>query len=117
MSLPQTALGGVAAVVLGVLCLAFTYPLVAYSHNVLYRRGVLRFAAALACLAFGAVFELLVDLHVLAPSLRVLAYVAYAASSLAAVAATWRFAREFVDFGGDAVDFDGDDYVGGFEDE
>lgn len=120
MSLPGAALWGAAVAVLAVVCVAFTYPLVAYSHNVLYRRGVLLFVAALVCFTGGAVFELLVDLRLVAGPFRVVAYVAYAASSLVAVAAMWRFAREFVDFeGDDGVDLDAhtDDYVGGFEDE
>ncbi|QLC32813.1 hypothetical protein EFA46_000840 [Halarchaeum sp. CBA1220] len=115
---PEIALWGVAVVVLVALCVAFAYPLLAYSHNVLYREGVLLFTVALACLSAGALLELLVAVGVLDVVLRVLAYVFYAASGAVSVAATWRFAREFIDLGGDAhVDVESDEYVGGFENE
>lgn len=102
--------------VLVVLCAGFAYPVVAYSRNVLYRGGVLLLVAALACLVAGSVLELFVDLGWAAPTVEVAAYVAYAASALVSVAATWRFAREFVSFdGGDGAEIETDDFVGGFE--
>ncbi len=102
--------------VLVVLCAGFTYPVVAYSRNVLYRDGVLMLVAALACLMAGSVLELLVDLGAAGAAVEVAAYVAYAASALVSVAATWRFAREFVTFGrGDGAEIETDEFVGGFE--
>lgn len=96
----------------------FTYPVVAYAQNVLYRDGVLLLVAALACLTVGAVLELVVDATAAGALLEVLAYVWYAASSLVAVAATWQFAREFVDVAdGGSLGVDADSFSGGFEDE
>ena len=110
-----TAVWGLQVAVLVVLCVGFAYPVIAYSRNVLYRGGVLLLVAALACLMAGSVFELLVDLTGAGAVVEVAAYVAYAASALVSVAATWRFAREFVTFGRDGADIDTDDFVGGFE--
>lgn len=104
--------------VLVALVVGFTYPVVAYAQNVLYRDGVLLFAAALACLTVGAVLELVVDATGAGALLTVLAYVWYTASSLVSVAATWQFAREFVDFGDDgSLNVDAGAFSGGFEDE
>ncbi|WP_435099277.1 hypothetical protein [Halarchaeum sp. P4] len=105
-------------VVLVLVCLLFVYPVVAYSQNVLYRRGVLLLVAALVLLAVGSVAELLVDAHYAGPLVAVFAYVAYAASGVVSVAATWRFAREFVTFErASGVDVETEEFVGGFEDE
>jgi len=98
-----------------VLCAGFTYPVVAYSQNVLYRGAVLLLVAALACLMVGSVLELLVDLGWAGAVAEVAAYAAYAASALVSVAATWRFAREFVSFDDDSATIETDDFVGGFE--
>lgn len=97
------------------LCAGFTYPVVAYSRNVLYRSGVLLLVAALVCLMAGSVLELLVDLAWAGAAAQVAAYVAYAASALVSVAATWRFAREFVTFDDGDAEIETDDFVGGFE--
>ncbi|MGB9964885.1 hypothetical protein [Halobacterium hubeiense] len=97
------------------LCAGFTYPVVAYSRNVLYRGGVLLLVAALGCLTVGSVLELVVDVTAAGALVEVAAYVAYAASGVVSVAATWRFAREFVHFGRDGVEVDAGEFTGGFE--
>ncbi|MCG1003836.1 MULTISPECIES: hypothetical protein [Halobacterium] len=101
--------------VLVVLCAGFAYPVVAYSRNVLYREGVLLLVASLGCLMAGSVLELLVDVTSAGAVVEVAAYAAYAASGLVSVAATWRFAREFVDIDRDGIDVETAEFSGGFE--
>ncbi|MCD2200042.1 hypothetical protein LPA44_09045 [Halobacterium sp. KA-4] len=101
--------------VLVVLCAGFAYPAVAYSRNVLYRGGVLLLVGALGCLMVGSVLELFVDVTSAGALVEVAAYVAYAASGLVSVAATWRFAREFVHLGQEGVEIDAGEFSGGFE--
>ncbi|CQH59659.1 uncharacterized protein HHUB_3031 [Halobacterium hubeiense] len=107
----------VEVVVLVVLCAGFAYPVVAYSRNVLYRGGVLLLVAALGCLMAGSVLELVVDVTGAGALVEVAAYVAYAASGVVSVAATWRFAREFVTFGREGVEIETAGFTGGFERE
>ncbi|MFC3477274.1 hypothetical protein [Halobacterium litoreum] len=103
---------------LAALCVGFGYPVIAYSQNVLYREGVVLLTAAFGCLVVGAVLELAVDAGAIGVLGEVVAYVWYAVSGLVSVAATWQFAREFVEFGEDGtVDVDRREFVGGFEDE
>ncbi|MCD2204839.1 hypothetical protein [Halobacterium sp. KA-6] len=101
--------------VLVVLCAGFAYPAVAYSRNVLYRGGVLLLVGALGCLMVGSVLELFVDVTSAGALVEVAAYVAYAASGVVSVAATWRFAREFVHLGQEGVEIDAGEFSGGFE--
>lgn len=101
--------------VLVLLCAGFTYPAVAYSHNVLYRDGVLLLVASLVCLTVGSVLEIITGATGAGAVVEVAAYAAYAASGLVSVAATWRFAREFVDIDRDGIDVETAEFSGGFE--